>query len=1215
VTDIAELMFVVDSRPAEAGAKRTQTALEDVGRAASNLGRTLIGSFGSGGGAASASKTIDSIGRSASAASPALANLRQQILGLAGGLSAARVASDFLRQTAALDANLQRIARIQGLETTAAGIERINSALKATGSGFFSRVDASAAAEQASAANFSLADSLKVVADSEDLARESGLTLAQATNAVAASTKALGGSSQDAAKVANILGKVGDLSAENITAYVGVIQKVAPEARKAGIGIAEFGAALNVLDDEGQNATTTGRDLAGIFNAMVSPTKEAVATLKDYGLTLDDIDVHGHSFAEILQRLQRAQLDAAAAGRIFGDGNSATALALIRNAGAVGDLAEEFERFIKVATSKDARDASEAIKAIQNAYEDLLLSLRDAGGEQVVVGALGVAREIIDDLSGKDRDMTLLARSIELVGGGLVTAFVARPIVAGIAATTRGILALRAAAATNPISALVVGASLAIPTLSELVRKLDELRNGESGGRNRDVAGFLAPFSAIQRTAFIADSPAASLSANSKAQLAQIEKLGEAALKSGNIISQRAGVAASKASREFAEQVLETLKALSEDGSAAARKAANDIVEAFAKPLLEGSGDETLIKRLGVFDEDTARRFKKIIAEIEVAGNNASDAVNGAAPNIEALNAATAAQSRILDAIEATTRAAEKEREQIEALNAAFEAESALAFERSLVGLDQQVQSDFARIEEFRQTLLKAGLSASDVGARTQAFATNLYQLAEGARAAEGAISELEGESEGLRIAQEAAQEAAKRESDAITQAVRSADEAVTRLRKDLRLEAETLGLSAAEAARYRKEVEFATQANIAFGEGSDAARTAIGEYNAELARADAQREAIEASRDFAEALVNPVGSALDDTVERLIKGHAATINFRDALLDLASEIGKGVFHNLVTKPATDAATTGLAGAFGGLFGADAPTAPAAPPTSNPSPADVLGQAGAGAAATVGGVFSAQQAGVVNIQAAVVNLAQGLVPGLPAAGGANLGASAQSLAGLASAFGGGNAPTNVPNSSTGGGSALLGVNQLAATAPSVPSGSTAVDAQASVQPTSQPVPERAALGTAATGAASGAQVGTAIAPGLGTAIGFVAGALLGYIAGGALNSSRGNVFRHGRLVPHANGGIVDQFAAFPLAGGRIGTLGEDGPEAILPLRRGRGGRLGVEVSGGGGRGGDVVQVSVTQNIRTPDTVGFRRQASSLAVEQRRVQKRQQSRRT
>ncbi len=64
---------------------------------------------------------------------------------------------------------------------------------------------------------------------------------------------------------------------------------------------------------------------------------------------------------------------------------------------------------------------------------------------------------------------------------------------------------------------------------------------------------------------------------------------------------------------------------------------------------------------------------------------------------------------------------------------------------------------------------------------------------------------------------------------------------------------------------------------------------------------------------------------------------------------------------------------------------------------------------------------------------------------------------------------------------------------------------------------------------------------------------------------GALFSAKGNVFAHNNVVPFAYGGVVNKPTVFPMANG-MGVMGEAGPEAIMPLKRGRGGRLGVEVA-------------------------------------------------
>jgi phage-related minor tail protein len=84
--------------------------------------------------------------------------------------------------------------------------------------------------------------------------------------------------------------------------------------------------------------------------------------------------------------------------------------------------------------------------------------------------------------------------------------------------------------------------------------------------------------------------------------------------------------------------------------------------------------------------------------------------------------------------------------------------------------------------------------------------------------------------------------------------------------------------------------------------------------------------------------------------------------------------------------------------------------------------------------------------------------------------------------------------------------------------------------------------------------------------------------------------ARGGVFRGGNVVPFASGGIFNRPTLFPMARG-YGLMGEAGPEAVMPLKRGRDGRLGVEASGGG------VSFSPTINI-----IGTNKSPEQLARE-------------
>ena len=90
-----------------------------------------------------------------------------------------------------------------------------------------------------------------------------------------------------------------------------------------------------------------------------------------------------------------------------------------------------------------------------------------------------------------------------------------------------------------------------------------------------------------------------------------------------------------------------------------------------------------------------------------------------------------------------------------------------------------------------------------------------------------------------------------------------------------------------------------------------------------------------------------------------------------------------------------------------------------------------------------------------------------------------------------------------------------------------------------------------------------------------------------------LGSAKGNVFAQNKVVPFAYGGVVNKPTLFPMANG-MGLMGEAGPEAIMPLRRGRGGRLGVEAAGGG-----ATTVNVSVDASGSSVQGDSAQASQL----------------
>lgn len=94
------------------------------------------------------------------------------------------------------------------------------------------------------------------------------------------------------------------------------------------------------------------------------------------------------------------------------------------------------------------------------------------------------------------------------------------------------------------------------------------------------------------------------------------------------------------------------------------------------------------------------------------------------------------------------------------------------------------------------------------------------------------------------------------------------------------------------------------------------------------------------------------------------------------------------------------------------------------------------------------------------------------------------------------------------------------------------------------------------------------------------------GSLIGSL-GGPEYSAKGNIYSSPDLSRYS-GGIYDRPTLFQFAKG-AGVFGEAGPEAIMPLKRGPDGRLGVSTQGSGGVGD--VTVNVINNSSQPVTAG------------------------
>ncbi len=91
---------------------------------------------------------------------------------------------------------------------------------------------------------------------------------------------------------------------------------------------------------------------------------------------------------------------------------------------------------------------------------------------------------------------------------------------------------------------------------------------------------------------------------------------------------------------------------------------------------------------------------------------------------------------------------------------------------------------------------------------------------------------------------------------------------------------------------------------------------------------------------------------------------------------------------------------------------------------------------------------------------------------------------------------------------------------------------------------------------------------------------------------GFMPFANGGVVSQGRVQAFAKGGVVGAPMMFPMKGG-AGLMGEAGAEAIMPLKRGADGRLGVAAERSN-------HVQVNMHVSTPDVSGFYKSRSQIS---------------
>lgn len=250
-------------------------------------------------------------------------------------------------------ANVQSVAR-----ATPEEFQRLRDA--AAEAGETTRFTASQAADALyylASAGFDASQSINALDGVLNLAGATQSDLAFTSEAVAAAISQFNLAASDSTRVANVFTASIQNSQATMQKLATSMQYVGPVASGLGYTLEQTAGILQILYNNGFEASTAGTALRSALADLANAASPAIAKLKDLGVSFADVDPSANSFADVLDVLKGASISAGDAMAIFGDRAGPALIKLIEAGGS------EVRKYTEAVTGTNA--AAEAY-AVQN---------------------------------------------------------------------------------------------------------------------------------------------------------------------------------------------------------------------------------------------------------------------------------------------------------------------------------------------------------------------------------------------------------------------------------------------------------------------------------------------------------------------------------------------------------------------------------------------------------------------------------------------------------------------------------------------------------------------------------------------------------------------------------------------------------------------------------------------------------------------------------
>lgn len=269
-------------------------------------------------------------------------------------------------------------------------------------------------------AGFKVDEQIAALRSTLDLAAATQADLAFASETLAATLSAFGLEANEADRVANVFAATISRSQATIEKLANSMRYAGPIAGGFGMSIEQTAAALGLLYNAGITGEQAGTTLRGALTALANPAGQTKQAMQRLGLTADQLNPALHSLAEIIEVLEKKNIDTATAMQLFGQEAGSGMVAMIKQgSAALRDMERAITGTNKVTemASMQMNTLQGSIAYLQSAWESMMITI---GGER---GFGPGARRFIEGLTAQigriERAVTQAAPAIEKFGESL----------------------------------------------------------------------------------------------------------------------------------------------------------------------------------------------------------------------------------------------------------------------------------------------------------------------------------------------------------------------------------------------------------------------------------------------------------------------------------------------------------------------------------------------------------------------------------------------------------------------------------------------------------------------------------------------------------------------------------------------------------------------------------------------------------------------------